>query len=97
MFVKTPTQNQTTIRTARERQRRWKHTYDKLLKMKKSIDDRESSPGARVYSLRMYDIVLGNERPTQSAKQSVSFYSFISVTFQIKIHVQSVELKMDIN
>lgn len=73
MFVRTPTQNETDIRSAHDRQSRWTHTYEQLLKMKKTVDEKERSPGAKAYSLRMYDLVLGNENPTQSQKQSVSF------------------------
>lgn len=40
--------------------------------MKKNMEDRETSPGAKAYSLRMYDLVLGNDQPTQSAKERVS-------------------------
>ncbi|KAI6172588.1 hypothetical protein M3Y98_00989900 [Aphelenchoides besseyi] len=69
-FARTPTQNESETRTARDRVNRWSHTYTKLLNMKKSIEQKESSPGARVYSHRMYDLVLDSERPSMTPKQS---------------------------
>jgi hypothetical protein len=45
MFVKTPTQNETDVRSVRDRHSQWSHTYNKLLKMKKTIDEKERSPG----------------------------------------------------
>ncbi|KAI6242218.1 hypothetical protein M3Y99_00263000 [Aphelenchoides fujianensis] len=69
-FARAPDQNETETRTAKERVNRWSHTYKKLLDMKKTMEERENSPGARVYSHRMYDLVLDSERPSMSPKQS---------------------------
>ncbi|KAI6183475.1 hypothetical protein M3Y97_00493200 [Aphelenchoides bicaudatus] len=70
MFVRTPTQNETDIRSIKDRSQLWSHTYKRLLKMKNNIDEKEKSPGAKAYNLRMYDLVLNNDQPTQSPKQS---------------------------
>ncbi|PAV85412.1 hypothetical protein WR25_22251 [Diploscapter pachys] len=42
---------------------RWPRKYEQLVNVKKSLDDRENSPGARVYNLRMYDLVLDKKKP----------------------------------
>uniref|UniRef100_A0A7I4Y5X2 WSD domain-containing protein n=1 Tax=Haemonchus contortus TaxID=6289 RepID=A0A7I4Y5X2_HAECO len=51
---------------------RWTDTYKSLLTIKKALDKQAKQPGAKVYDLRMFDLVLGNDRPTR-AKGEKSF------------------------
>ncbi|KAI1694954.1 moulting cycle domain-containing protein [Ditylenchus destructor] len=48
---------------------KWSEMYNKLLKIKQQNDAKKKSPGAKVYDLRMYDLVLGHESPTVSTKK----------------------------
>ncbi|CAD5221489.1 unnamed protein product [Bursaphelenchus okinawaensis] len=50
----------------------WKQTYDRLLKLKQRFQEKEKEPGARVYSMRMYDLVLDRKTPSMTRKQSRS-------------------------
>lgn len=50
---------------------KWARAYGALLKLKADLERRERSPAARVYNLRMYDLVLGHERPTMTRKETV--------------------------
>lgn len=52
---------------------KWTKTYTKLLQLKEEFEQKEKLPGAKTYNLRMYDLVLGHDRPTLSPKESVSF------------------------
>ncbi|VDL65267.1 unnamed protein product [Nippostrongylus brasiliensis] len=45
---------------------KWSESYKALLQIKKALDDKAKQPGARVYDFRMYDLVLGNEKPTRT-------------------------------
>lgn len=53
-------------------QLKWAELYPRLLKLKQINDKRKSSPGSKVYQLRMYDLVLNNKRLTMNAKQKVN-------------------------
>ncbi|KAI1712583.1 moulting cycle domain-containing protein [Ditylenchus destructor] len=48
---------------------KWSQMYSKLLKIKRQNDAKKKSPGAKVYDLRMYDLVLGNDSPSISPKK----------------------------
>uniref|UniRef100_A0A1I7S4B7 Uncharacterized protein n=1 Tax=Bursaphelenchus xylophilus TaxID=6326 RepID=A0A1I7S4B7_BURXY len=48
----------------------WKQTYDRLLGLKKKFEDQERKPGASVYNMRMYDLVLDKKTPSVSPKES---------------------------
>ncbi|KAK0402711.1 hypothetical protein QR680_016488 [Steinernema hermaphroditum] len=43
----------------------WAKSYDLLQDLKKNMDAKKSQPGAKVYEMRLYDIVLGNEEPSK--------------------------------
>lgn len=49
----------------------WHKTYKQLLRLTKKVRVAENSPGAKIYEMRMYDLVLGNERPTRSPLEPV--------------------------
>lgn len=51
---------------------KWAKTYDKLLQLKEEFAKKERLPGAKTYNLRMYDLVLGHDRPTLSPRESVN-------------------------
>lgn len=51
---------------------KWSQMYSKLLKIKRQNDAKKKSPGTKVYDLRMYDLVLGNDYPSMSPKKKVS-------------------------
>lgn len=44
----------------------WTKTYERITEFKKLMDQRSRSPGAKVYDLRLFDLVLGNEEPSKS-------------------------------
>uniref|UniRef100_A0A1I7YV75 WSN domain-containing protein n=1 Tax=Steinernema glaseri TaxID=37863 RepID=A0A1I7YV75_9BILA len=43
----------------------WSKSYELLQELKKDMDEKKSQPGAKVYEMRLYDIVLGNEEPSK--------------------------------
>uniref|UniRef100_A0A914EDR2 Uncharacterized protein n=1 Tax=Acrobeloides nanus TaxID=290746 RepID=A0A914EDR2_9BILA len=49
---------------------KWTRTYEKLLHLKEELERKERLPGAKTYNLRMYDLVLGHDKPTLSPKES---------------------------
>uniref|UniRef100_A0A7E4ULN2 TPR_REGION domain-containing protein n=1 Tax=Panagrellus redivivus TaxID=6233 RepID=A0A7E4ULN2_PANRE len=55
----------------------WSATYKKLSDAKTKWKTREESPAAKTYNLRMYDIVLGKERPSLSPKERSSPLSLL--------------------
>uniref|UniRef100_A0A1I7RW18 DNA-directed RNA polymerase n=1 Tax=Bursaphelenchus xylophilus TaxID=6326 RepID=A0A1I7RW18_BURXY len=62
--------NVTVDEAAKTKAVEWKQTYDRLLNLKKVFEKKEEEPGARIYSMRMYDIVLDRKTPTMSPKES---------------------------
>ncbi|VDM83998.1 unnamed protein product [Strongylus vulgaris] len=59
---------------------KWTESYKSLLTIKKALDNRAKQPGARVYDFRMFDLVLGNSKPTRSKDEkegSVSSNPFL--------------------
>ncbi|CAJ0605409.1 unnamed protein product [Cylicocyclus nassatus] len=51
------------------RKSKWNESYESLLKIKKALDEKAKQPGARVYDFRMFDLVLGNSKPTRARKE----------------------------
>lgn len=47
--------------------------YAKLKELKYENDIKKSSPGAKIYNMRMYDIVLDSHQPTMSPEKMVIF------------------------
>ncbi|KAK6738674.1 hypothetical protein RB195_020657 [Necator americanus] len=45
---------------------KWVDSYKSLLTIKKALDERAKQPGAKVYDFRMFDLVIGNSKPTRS-------------------------------
>ncbi|MCP9261547.1 MLt-TeN (Mlt-10) related [Dirofilaria immitis] len=43
----------------------WTKTYEQITELKKQMDQRLESSNARVYNLRLFDLVLGNEKRTR--------------------------------
>lgn len=54
------------------RKNTWMKSYKKLLDLKKIMDEKSKSPGAKIYNMRLYDIVLNRKYPTRSSEQKVS-------------------------
>ncbi|KAH7721146.1 Protein MLTN-9 [Aphelenchoides avenae] len=50
----------------------WIQTYKKLAELKKQLDEKEKLPGAKVYTHRMYDLVLSRDEPSMSPKERKS-------------------------
>ncbi|VDK28689.1 unnamed protein product [Gongylonema pulchrum] len=59
---------------------KWISTYERITVFKKQMDQRLRSGGARVYDFRLFDLVLGNEKPSKSKIQS-SYGDFLSMAF----------------
>ncbi|VDN28791.1 unnamed protein product [Cylicostephanus goldi] len=53
------------------RKSKWNESYESLLKIKKALDEKAKQPGARVYDFRMFDLVLGNSKPTKAKKEKL--------------------------
>ncbi|CEF61938.1 Moulting cycle MLT-10-like protein family-containing protein [Strongyloides ratti] len=58
-----------------KKQFKWKNTLKKIQNVKKIMDEQKKLPGAKPYTLRMYDLVLENDEPTESPKEKKSFVS----------------------
>ncbi|TKR71677.1 hypothetical protein L596_019236 [Steinernema carpocapsae] len=48
---------------------KWSKSYKLLQDLKKDMDKKKTHPGAKVYELRLYDIVLGNDEPSKPTKR----------------------------
>ncbi|CAD5209466.1 unnamed protein product [Bursaphelenchus okinawaensis] len=62
--------NTSTDDMAKNKAVEWKENYDRLLNLKKVFEQKEQEPGAKVYSMRMYDLVLDRKTPSMTPKQS---------------------------
>ncbi|CAJ0945961.1 unnamed protein product, partial [Mesorhabditis belari] len=59
----------------------WAKTYEAILSMKKTMDKQAKEPGAKVYDLRMYDLVLGRDTPSEDLFQRANHPEFIGETY----------------
>uniref|UniRef100_A0AC35FQT0 Uncharacterized protein n=1 Tax=Panagrolaimus sp. PS1159 TaxID=55785 RepID=A0AC35FQT0_9BILA len=48
---------------------KWTKTYNRLMKVRKAIDEQKRVPGAKVYEHRMYDLVLERDEPSLSPSE----------------------------
>ncbi|KAJ1367066.1 hypothetical protein KIN20_027910 [Parelaphostrongylus tenuis] len=62
---------------------KWMDSYKHLLEIKKAIDQQAEKPGARVYDLRMYDLVIGNNKQTEARDGKLSMPPLIKESYSI--------------
>lgn len=60
----------------------WTLSYNKLVELHKNMNAKRKLPGAKVYDLRLYDIVVGNDKPTKAHGKNVSSPP-IRIRFQV--------------
>uniref|UniRef100_A0A914HFY0 Uncharacterized protein n=1 Tax=Globodera rostochiensis TaxID=31243 RepID=A0A914HFY0_GLORO len=62
---------------------KWPQLYDALVKIKAMNDQKRKSPGARVYEMRMYDLVLGRDEPSLSPKEMKTGNGILKMGIQL--------------
>lgn len=62
----------------------WTATYERIREFKKKMDERSRYRGAKVYEMRLFDLVLGNEKPTRSKNADTQVFCAF---FYIKMFV----------
>ncbi|VDK71597.1 unnamed protein product, partial [Onchocerca ochengi] len=60
----------------------WTKTYEHITELKKQMDQGLESNSARVYKLRLYDLVIGNEKRTRP-RVPLKYRDFISMAFDL--------------
>ncbi|VDM25243.1 unnamed protein product [Toxocara canis] len=63
-----------TVLSGQEPTNNWTISYNKLVELRKNMNSKRKLPGAKIYNLRLYDIVVGNNKPTKASNQNVSLY-----------------------
>lgn len=71
-------------RTKTEGQTNWHRTYLKLIDLTKKMGNADKSPGAKIYGLRMYDLVLGRDKPSRSPLEKVCIKKVIKSSFSLQ-------------
>ncbi|CAJ0557685.1 unnamed protein product, partial [Mesorhabditis spiculigera] len=69
----------------------WTRTYETILKLKKQLDAQAREPGAKVYDLRMYDLVLGRDTPTKGIMERAKDPGFIQETYSLVSRINGKE------
>ncbi|VDO07483.1 unnamed protein product, partial [Haemonchus placei] len=62
---------------------KWTDTYKSLLTIKKALDKQAKQPGAKVYDLRMFDLVVGNDKPTRAKKEKSFMPSIVQDAYKL--------------
>lgn len=63
--------NGTSLTDIKSQSSQWSDMYERLLELKKVLEHKENQPGSKVYSMRMYDLVLDRKTPSMTMKQTV--------------------------
>ncbi|VDO33455.1 unnamed protein product [Onchocerca flexuosa] len=74
----------------------WTKTYERITELKKQMDQRLESSNARVYNLRLYDLVIGNEKRTRP-RVPLKYRDFISMAFDLVNGINRNEKKKELN
>ncbi|KAM3719581.1 Serum response factor-binding protein [Dirofilaria immitis] len=74
----------------------WTKTYEQITELKKQMDQRLESSNARVYNLRLFDLVLGNEKRTRP-KVLLKYKDFISMAFDLLNRINRDDKKEELN
>uniref|UniRef100_A0A9J2Q0Y6 ENTH domain-containing protein n=1 Tax=Ascaris lumbricoides TaxID=6252 RepID=A0A9J2Q0Y6_ASCLU len=72
-----------TIMNGEEPNNNWSLSYNKLVELHKNMNAKRKLPGAKVYDLRLYDIVVGNDKPTKAHGKNMSFRDFLTMAFDL--------------
>ncbi|KAL3086376.1 hypothetical protein niasHT_033494 [Heterodera trifolii] len=62
---------------------KWTQLYDALVKIKMANDQKRKMPGARVYEMRMYDLVLARNEPSLGPKEKKSGSGILKMGIQL--------------
>ncbi|KAK0393855.1 hypothetical protein QR680_000435 [Steinernema hermaphroditum] len=49
----------------------WVKTYNHLLDLKETMEEKKQMPGARAFDYRLFDLVMDNDKPTKSPKEKM--------------------------
>ncbi|KHN87948.1 hypothetical protein Tcan_13233 [Toxocara canis] len=72
-----------TVLSGQEPTNNWTISYNKLVELRKNMNSKRKLPGAKIYNLRLYDIVVGNNKPTKASNQNMSFPDFLTMAFEL--------------
>ncbi|VDM64348.1 unnamed protein product [Angiostrongylus costaricensis] len=63
--------------------RKWSATYNKMIELSKVLEENEELPGARVFSTRVYDLVMDNAKNTSANHVQVDMPPFLKKVFDL--------------
>ncbi|KAK0401388.1 hypothetical protein QR680_015756 [Steinernema hermaphroditum] len=61
----------------------WLKTYKELRKLKDAMDEKKQLPGTRAFKYRLYDLILGNDKPTKSPKEKMQPATLLDSAFDL--------------
>uniref|UniRef100_A0A915PNR8 DEP domain-containing protein n=1 Tax=Setaria digitata TaxID=48799 RepID=A0A915PNR8_9BILA len=74
----------------------WTKTYEHITEFKRKMDQELGSSRTKVYNLRLFDLILGNEKPTRPKIQS-KYKNFISVVLDFVNDIKQKTKKDEVN